>query len=200
MESLPYFGILGNIPKYFEQIKQAKAPEDRFSLDFVKNTLGFSSSNDQRLIGVLKAMNFLDSSGNPLKLYHDFRAEPGSPYESIGMGLKNAYHSIYARDENLHRRTNDEIKGHVMAVTGEKEGATTVRLITQSFKALAEIAKFGTEKKSPLTETEKQHPPIPTDPTSTGLNLTHTIVLNLPTTTTKEVYDAIFKSLKENLG
>ena len=173
---LPYFTILGNITKYFEQIKQAKTPEDRFSADFIKNTLGFSSSNDHRLIGVLKAMNFIDNSGHPLQLYHDFRAETNQPYESIGIGIKNAYQSIYARNESLHNLTADEIKGHVMAVTGEKEDAPTVRLTTQSFKTLASIAKFKTEKKSHLTETEKQNLPIPARSTNSGFNLTHTIV------------------------
>ncbi|EIJ65676.1 hypothetical protein BD31_I2012, partial [Candidatus Nitrosopumilus salaria BD31] len=105
MVDLPYFSTLGNIPKYFERIRQAKTPEDKFSPDFVKSTLNFSSGNDQKLIGVLKAMRFIDESNHPLQLYRDFRSETTSPYESIGKGMKNAFLSLYARDENLHDRT-----------------------------------------------------------------------------------------------
>ena len=201
MTDLTYFVILGNIRKYFERIRQAKTPDDKFSPDFIRSTLNFKSSNDQRLINVLKSMQFIDDSNHPLQLYRNFRSETTFPSISIAEGLKNAYPSLYARNEKIHERNEDEIKGHVMAITGEKGDASTVRLITQSFVTLSKLSNFQQKKKSALSEDEKQNlPAIISSPNTGKFNLTHTIVLNLPTTTTKEVYDAIFKSLKENLS
>ena len=200
MSKLPYFSILGNIPKYFDRIKEAGTPADKFSASFVKETLEFKSSNDQKLIRVLKAMKFIDVSGQPLTLYRNFRSETSSKSNAIAEGIKHAYAALYARHANVHKCTEDEIKGHVIGVTDEKEDSTVVRLITKSFIALVDLAKFQSEKSSPLTEDEKQNLPAVQSSTDDKFNLTHTIVLNLPTTTTKEVYDVIFKSLKENLG
>ena len=198
---LPYFVILKNIPKYFERIRQAKTPDDKFATDFVKNTLNFKSSNDLRLITVLKNMCFLDDSGHPLQLYKDFRSETTFPSLAIGKGLKNAFSSLYAKDVKIHEKDEATIKGHVIATTGDNDTSSTVRLITQSFVGLVKLSSFEQEKSSALSEEERQNLPIKLPQNNSGkFNLTHTIVLNLPTTTTKEVYDAIFKSLKENLS
>jgi len=47
----------------------------------------------------------------------------------------------------------------------------------------------------------KEDPPPPPPPIQnpTGLNLSYTINLNLPETSDVEVFNAIFRSLKENL-
>ena len=200
MAELPYFATLSNIPKYFDSIRKAETPDDKFSTNFVKSTLNFSSSNDLRLISVLKAMEFIDDSGHPLQLYRDFRSETTAKSDAIAKGVKNAYSALYIRNVGVHECAEDEIKGHVIAVTDEKETSNLVRLITKSFVTLVTLANFTPEKSSQLTEGEKPSPTIIEPPTNNKFNLTHTIILNLPTTTTKEVYDAIFKSLKENLG
>ena len=198
MSKLPYFSILSNIPKYFDRIREAETP-DSFSANFIKSTLNFSTSNDRKLISVLKAMKFIDGSSHPLQLYQDFRSETSPKSEALAKGIKNAYDLLYARNVSVHECADKEIKGHVIAVTGEKEDSGVVRLITKSFRALIGLAKFQSEESSLLTESEKQNLPVAQSSTNNKFNLTHTIVLNLPTTTTKEVYDAIFKSLKENL-
>jgi hypothetical protein len=58
------------IPAYFDAILEAQAPE-RFSLKFLEN-LGFSSTNDRLLIGILKDLGFLNRDGAPEKRYFDF--------------------------------------------------------------------------------------------------------------------------------
>ena len=200
MVDLPYCSVLGNIQKYFERIKQAKTPDDTFSQTFLKNTLNFKSSNDHRLINLLKAMRFIDDTNHPLQLYRDFRSETTLPSIAIGKGLKNAFSSIYARDEEAHKKNDGDIKGHVIAITGEDDSAATVRLITQTFMTLSKISKFEYETNSVLSGKVKHNLPVIIPSTEGKFNLTHTIILNLPTTTTQEVYDAIFKSLKENLA
>ena len=77
-----------------------------------------------------------------------------------------------------------------------------------TFKVLKKIAEFdGKEEEveeieKPTQETTDNHlMRIPTvnQPTEEGINLSYTINLNLPATTDINVYNAIFKSLKEHL-
>ncbi len=144
-------------------------------------------------------MRFIDEAGNPLQLYRDFRSESTFPSKSIGIGVKNAYSALFARDKDIHNQDETTIKGHVMAVTDKGENSSIVRLSTQTFIGLCKLAEFISEKQPNKELEEKQLPEIYKKPSETQIPLTYTIVLNLPTTTTKEVYDTIFASLKENL-
>ena len=85
MTDLPYCSVLSNIPKYFEKIRKAETPKDKFSIEFMKNVLNFKSGNDMRLIPLLKAMKFIDENGNPLHLYREFRSEREFPSKSLGI-------------------------------------------------------------------------------------------------------------------
>lgn len=202
MAELPYCNTLGNIPKYFERMRQAETPSNRFSIEFLKNTLNFKSGNDNKLIPLLKSMKFIDDSGNPLQLYREFRSETTFPSKSIATGVKNAYSSLFTRDKDIHKATEDSIKGHIIAITGRGESAPVVRLITQTFLGLVAISDFESEQKMSSNSSEELKQSSSTLTEKSGghdVKLTYTIVLNLPTTTTKEVYDTIFASLKENL-
>ncbi len=58
------------IPAYFDAILDAQAPE-RFSIKFLEN-LGFTSTNDRLLVGLLKDLGFLNSDGAPQPRYFEF--------------------------------------------------------------------------------------------------------------------------------
>lgn len=55
------------IPGYFDAILDAQAPE-RFSIKFLEN-LGFTSTNDRLLIGILKDIGFLNADAVPQQRY-----------------------------------------------------------------------------------------------------------------------------------
>lgn len=202
MTDLPYLSILGNIPKYFDKIRKAETPKDKFSQEFMKNVMNFKSGNDFRLITLLKSMKFLDENGNPLQLYREFRSETKFPSKSLGIGLSNSYAILFSRDKDVYKANEDEVKGHVVAITDKKENSPIVRLVTQTFLNIVKLASFETNStESDETNEPKEAKSSELTKTTVGFQmpLIHTIVLNLPTTTTKEVYDVIFTSLKENL-
>ncbi len=60
----------GAIPAYFDALLDAEAPE-RFSIKFLEH-LGFTSTNDRLLIGVLKELGFLNADGAPQQRYYEF--------------------------------------------------------------------------------------------------------------------------------
>jgi len=201
MTELPYFQVIGNIPKYFSKIKSAGTP-NKFDYKFLKDVLGFRSNNDQRIVGILKSMEFIDSTGIPTKRYNDFRSE-GIPSATLAQGVKTAYPSLFSRNVDANMALEDEVKGYVLSITGLSEKSSLTRLITSSFMELRKLGDFkklddkndGSKQESKISSVKLESTPSE----STDIKLTHTIVLNLPSTTNKEVYDTLFASLKENL-
>lgn len=59
-----------SIPAYFDAILDANPPE-RFSVKFVEN-LGFTSTNDRLLVGILKDLGFINADSAPQQRYFDF--------------------------------------------------------------------------------------------------------------------------------
>jgi len=199
--NVPYLNAHGNITKGLERIKTAQVPP-RFSQDFLETTLSLSGGGARPLIPYLKRIGFLGPDGTPTELYRRFRnqAQSGS---AAAEALKTGYNTLYQVNEYLHDATDAQLKGVVVQVTGSEPDSSTVSGIIGSFKALKAFANFEAE----------QSPNVPSDDGSTiirdpsairedhgtGLKLGYTINLNLPATSDIAVFDAIFKSLKDNL-
>jgi len=97
--------------------------------------------------------------------------------------------------------------------TGAEESSTPVKKTIETFNVLNKIADFGSttsdvneDKQEGTNASSKiQEMPIQIESTnhtpnsSEAINLSYTINLNLPPTTDVEVFNAIFKSLKEHL-
>lgn len=203
-KNLPYCVTSGNILKYFEKIKQAAVP-DKFTYAFLKKTLGFNSGNDQAIVPLLKRMGFIDNSGITLQRYRDFRVASTSK-KAIADGIRQAYPELFERNTKAYELSHDEIKEFIKGITELEEGNSIIRLTTKTFLSLVTIANFDetvtiTPESKPKPEKEKRNLPIvsPNQSTQGELKFTYTIVLNLPSTTSKEIYDTLFKSLKENL-
>jgi hypothetical protein len=90
-------------------------------------------------------------------------------------------------------------------MTGAKPTDTSVASIVGTFENLKKYAKCEMDtavqgKESVKVLTPAEIPPEVRQPTANGgLNLSYTINLNLPETTDVEVFNAIFRSLKDNL-
>ncbi|WP_231282453.1 DUF5343 domain-containing protein, partial [Salmonella enterica] len=54
-KDLPYTVVAGKISELFKKISEAKVP-DTFSHAFLRDTLGYKSTNDRSIVGVLKAL------------------------------------------------------------------------------------------------------------------------------------------------
>ncbi len=113
--------------------------------------------------------------------------------------------------------TKDKLTGLVTEITGASKDDTTTKCIVSTFWSLKEFADFDS---SPLAGAEgerggEQISPPPPPPSSIPENqrrpavgensddvnfaVSYTINLNLPETTNPDVFNAIFRALKENL-
>jgi Family of unknown function (DUF5343) len=71
-ESLPYILNTGTLKKALEKIGAAATPE-RFTADYLAETLGMRGGTARTVIPFLKKMGFLNETGVPTDLYKQFR-------------------------------------------------------------------------------------------------------------------------------
>ncbi len=213
MDNLPYLAAPTNIPKAFEKIKQAPTPP-RVTQDFVKTKLQIPSSSGNQMTSFLRRLGFVTSDGAPSELYIQFRNKKTAG-EAVRQAIKLAYAPLYQHNEYMHDLPEDELRELIVQVTGAAADARSVDLILRCIMLLKEHAVFdATEEIEPEIEVKQEVPPLnnlspPSLPPllpgingqqkKFGMNLSYTINLNLPASTDIAVFNAIFKSLKENL-
>jgi hypothetical protein len=200
-----YFASTKNLAAILDQIQRGKVPA-KFTYDHLKQ-LGFPSSNDRPIIPVLKALGFLDPNGVPLDRYRRFK-DPSQAKHVMAEGMRQAYADVFAIDEKAYDLPSDRVKG-LFARLADKSETVTERM-AMTFRALADQADFspakvvdeasGNNANEERIQNEKadERGGERNDQVST-LTLRHDIHLHLPASDDIKVYDAIFRSLREQL-
>jgi hypothetical protein len=198
----------GLVPKIFDKIISASQPE-RFTQDFLKTKLGYDSGSSRPFIPSLKRLGFIGTDGTPTPLYSKFRNEEERG-KAMAQAIRHGYKEVFERNEYAHDLEKGKFKNLIIEMTGLEPGDTMVNAIVGTFFALKSYAKFDAQDNA-QDESKKKNivllenngedapPPLPPRQPATGLNLSYTINLNLPETSDVEVFNAIFRSLKENL-
>lgn len=207
----PYMNSTGLVSKVFAKIAEAQKP-DRFTTDYLTNVIGYGSGSARPVIPLLKRLNFLQADGTPTQLYTRFR-NPSERASAMLEGLRAAYSDIYARSEYAHTLAKDKLRDLVVEVTGLERDNQIVAAITSTFLALkaagnvnettkpgAIAGNAGEEPNGHAAATTiVRQPELGVKQDGIGLNLAYTINLNLPPSSDPDVFNAIFKALKEHL-
>lgn len=201
-----YVTVPGNLARFLEAIQSAGVPS-RVTFEFLK-TLGLKSSNDRPIITVMKAIGFLDSNGSPTDLYKRYRNKVQGP-RVLAEALREAYADLFMANTKAHELTPEKLKGIVATKTDK--GERVVKEIVATFKALCKVADFSgpteqEEEQAPKAESTGLNESGPTEEReerprthARGTTFHYNIQIHLPTTTDISVYNAIFKSLREQL-
>jgi len=199
---IPYVHQPGSMIKILEKIQSAKTP-DRFTHDFLETKLGFKGGNYRQFIPFAKRLTLLASDGSPTDLYKKFR-NPESAKAAMAQALRAGYAEVFERNEYAYNLDKDRFKGLVVEITGLEPNNRVVQLICQTWENLRRLADFETnlpvekvqadEMEESLIEEEhrSQEPGFP-------VGLSYVINLVLPKTDDPAVFNAIFKSLRDNL-
>lgn len=208
MASLPYITAPGNIEKALLAIKAASTPE-RVTQDFVKTILKISGGSGNQVTSFLRKLGFANADGTPSEIYKKFR-NPATIGRAAAEALKIGYAPLYKRNEFMHALSDEELKGLVIEETGAGDDSSVAGLIVSAINSVRKFAKYEdgnpaaeepkeNPKNLPVTVTQTVPPPPPFRTRKPGMNLSYTINLNLPATSDIAVFNAIFKSLKDNL-
>lgn len=213
-ENLPYSTSVGTLEKMLEKIKAAQAP-DRFTQDFVSTKLAMKGGTAKACIPFLKKMGLVSSDGTPTELYREFRNHKKAR-NALGKAFRQVYSRLYEMNEYVHDADDSEVLGLIVECTGGQKNSTATKLTLATFNMLRKHADFenedevevehlGDEQASQSQKFDQPHfnaqIPIPsqTSASNKGINLSYTINLNLPATKDIEVFNAIFKSLKNHI-
>ena len=207
---LPYMLSPGLIPKIFERIASARRPE-RFTQDFLETKLGHGGGSARAIIPLLKRMGMMESDGSPTSLYDQYR-NTNTQQAAIAAGMRNAYTLLFDKNEYANNLSRDKLTSLVVEVTGGAKDDSVVQKIVGTFWMLRGLADFDDDGLArPTSDRVVENdvavpPPQPSGTASNSgtdqrvdLRVGYTINLNLPETADPNVFNAIFRALRDNL-
>lgn len=192
------------IPDLFQKIRDGQAPE-RVTQQLLKDW-GFASTTDRAFIPLLKAIGFLSADGKPTPRYLDYRDHSRSK-QVLGEGIREAYGDIFLIKEKPTNSDRAAVEGKFKSFHNVSDNVAG--LMAKTFFALLPLADLSSRSSSitpslkptePTQPEENEPPPVPAHSRSIrGAGLHYNIQIHLPATKDIEVYNAIFKSLREHL-
>jgi hypothetical protein len=202
--SSSYTLAAGRLPDLFEKIRDGQAP-DQFTTQLLKDW-GFTSSNDRAALPILKSLGFLSSDGKPTKRYHDYRDHSRSKIV-MADALREAYPDLFLIKAMPTSADKEAIRGKFKSYHNASDNVAN--LMTSTFYSLLGLADLKANKPQDDKIEESKGPA--SDEGSSDFQeakienkkwggLHYNIEVHLPATKDIEVYNAIFKSLREHFG
>jgi hypothetical protein len=204
MTDYPYMVANGRIPQIIDKLQTAAKPP-KLTAELIKN-LGFSSSNDRAIVPLLRRLGFITDDGVPT-VYYDQMRDKTTSKRIFASRIKELYAELFTLNTSIYSDSDDSVKGAIARVTGKNENM--VMRIFNTFKAVCALADFSIAQVTPdvapvpVSQSENKHIKTQNEPTHHNPgnpSFHYNIQIHLPATTDISVYNAIFKSLKENLG
>ena len=206
-ENLPYSTSVGTLEKMLEKIKTASVPE-RFTQDFVGTKLLMKGGTAYSCIPFLKKMGFVSTDGSPTEIYREFRNSSKSKH-AMAKAFRKLYQRLYEMNEYVHDASEKVILGLIIECTGVEKDNATAKYTLSTLMMIRKLADFESEADDEVEVTSipfnnnqntlHEISTLQSSASNKGINLSYTINLNLPATKDIEVFNAIFKSLKEHL-
>jgi hypothetical protein len=202
-----YLTSTKNLKDILTSLQTAQAPK-QFNRTFLEN-LGYKSSSDRLVIGVLKALGFLTDQGAPTPRYFEYLDQTQSG-RVLAEGIQEAYADLYELNTKAHTLPRDDLKGKMRSLTQGQVSDSVLDKMVVTFQGLAKEADFKAVEPAtaPVVETIADSEQVETDEAlddSTGRigarlgGLVYNIQIQLPESRDPAVYDALFRSLKTHL-
>ncbi|HEX7711573.1 MAG TPA: DUF5343 domain-containing protein [Sphingomonadaceae bacterium] len=197
----PYTQNTGNLIDLIKSIGKHGVP-DKFTTKELP-IWGYKSSNDRPIVGVLKFIQFLDSSGAPTDLWRQART---APEKAAASGVRTGYQALFQTFPDAERKDAEALTNFFKAKT--TVGDSAVKQMVGTFKALAQYGDFSDATEVPPAPAHEAAAALATPggrPISTtvsganGMTVNLNVELSLPADATGDVYDAFFKAMKKHL-
>jgi hypothetical protein len=157
---------------------------------------------------LLKGLGFLTADGTPTQRYKEYLDKSHSR-KILGEAMREAYSDIFTIRSNPKKDDKEVVEGKFRSTYNSSEN--TADLCAKTFFALLDHADTAAESASPKKEKQKgDGEPVKSKPLDEETDLEkskkpqvvglhYNIQVHLPPSKDIEVYNAIFKSLKEHL-
>jgi hypothetical protein len=206
-----YLTSTKNLNGILTAMQQAQAPK-QFSVSFLHG-LGYKSSADRLIIGMLKSLGFLQPSGAPATRYFEFLDQTQSG-RVLAEAMREAYGDLFELNTNAHKMTRDEVKNKLKTLTQGQFSDDVLGKMATTFVAFAAEADFDAvepaeppagadEPGEPKPQAPRDVPPARSRVGTEGAlrlgGLVFNIQIQLPESRDPAVYDALFRSLRTHL-
>ena len=202
-----YLSSAKNLSAIMAKIVEGTAP-NKFTSAHLKG-IGFKSSNDQAVLALLKDLRFLADDGTPLQRYHDYRNSSRSG-AVMAEAIRDAYGDLFHINEKPGPADRPAILGKIKSENNVSD--RVAELSTATFYALLKLADLDAPKSPPARQEKGKQTgrktdartEIPESGASLGqhrrsIDLRYNVEIHLPASKDVEVYNAIFRSLKEHI-
>ena len=126
-----YLTSVKNFDGIMNSILGARAPE-RFTNKFLED-LGYKSSNDRLITGVLKALGLLGETGEPTQRYYDFLDQTQSK-KILAVGIQEAYEDLFNLNKDAQNLSQDEVKNKLKTLTQGQKGDRVIENMARTLK------------------------------------------------------------------
>ena len=216
-----YLTSVKNLGAILAAIQQAKAPE-RFTVRFLES-LEFKSTADRLIIGVLKSLGLLDDQGKPTQRYYAFLDQTQSA-AVLAEAIRNAYADLFAVNINAQNLSKNDLINKFKTLSQGSLSESVLDKMALTFQSLVKLADFTAPaprqrqdaadqgddeaeeiQSGTLDEAAEDEPRIRrTRDRQGGVGrnlggLHYNIQIILPDSRDPQVYDALFRSLREHL-
>lgn len=203
MADFVYTTVAGKIAALLAKVREVGVPA-KVTNQWLKS-IGFKSSNDGSLIGVLKQVGLADPSGVPTPLWSQYR---GTAHKAVlADGIRRGYQELFATYPDAPTRSNTDLE-HVFA-TSTNGGKKVIALTVNTFKNLCAQADFSAETQLSAAlnvSTDALHAPVgglpirSVQPAANNEPSVHIdIQVHIAADTSVEQIDQIFKSMGQHL-
>lgn len=206
-----YSTASGRLADLFSKLRDGQAPP-QFTQQVLKDW-GFTSSTDRAAIPLLKELGFLSPDGKPTTRYHEYRDHSKSR-AVMAAALHEAYGDLFLIKEHPTDGDREAIHGKFRSFHNVSDAVAT--WMTRTFYTLLSLADLradngganGAPASMPAASPVEPDAPEPADTSRSSegardrhrmAGLHYNIQIHLPASKDIEVYNAIFKSLKEHL-
>jgi hypothetical protein len=205
MPTYPYTLVTGKLKSLLQKVRISGIPP-KLTAAHLK-TLGFTSSNDAGMIGVLKFIGLTDGSGIPTPLWSEYR---GQDHRAVlGNAIRQGYADLFGIYPDANARSVADL-AHVFS-TSSTAGEQVVKQTVQTFKALVDEADFSGQGGSGGTANTLTTGPIHAAPAAASAIATHgaptvkhpavhiDIQIHISPESSAEQIDKMFESMAKHL-
>lgn len=196
MADFAYTTVPGKIKTLLAKIREVGVPP-KVSVQWLK-TVGFTSSNDPSLIGVLKQAGLIDQNSIPTPVWKKYR---GANHKRVlGDAIREGYAELFAVYPDADRRPQEDLE-HVFS-TSSTGGKQVISKLVSTFSSLVEQAEFTpTELElptGPLHAPAAQAPP-PADQARAEPSLHIDIQVHISPEASLEQIDGVFAAMAKHI-
>jgi Family of unknown function (DUF5343) len=201
--NLPYTTSVGVLKRALQKIIESERPA-KFNKDFLNTVFEITGGASMPIIPILKKTGMLADNGSPTSIYAEFQTEGGRANAAL-QAIRNGFQEIFKRNQYAHKAEKDKIVDLIVAITGLTKSDRIVGYIFNTFQAFQDYAKNASD--SAESKHDRPHEAeVPDDELDQlpgsfrgPIRLAYQINIVLPPSTNIEVFNSIFKSLRENL-